>query len=221
MTTRTTTPRVFENRIEAGRVLASQLQRFAGRDDVIVLGLPRGGVPVAAEVASALDAPLDVLLVRKVGTPGHPELAMGAVASGGIFVPNDRILRLTDVSESELDSTVETKKRELRYRETKFRGDRAAPEVENRTVIVVDDGVATGSTMKAALRALRRRGPKKIIVAVPVAPKETLEQLETLADDVICVLTPPNFAAVGQWFVDFDQTSDQTVRQLLDLAGGR
>ena len=208
----------FENRAEAGQKLATKLSRYANRPDVLVLALPRGGVPVAYEVARTLRAPLDVFIVRKLGVPGYEELAMGAIASGGVRVMNDDIARNFDFPQTAIDSIVQREEAELRRRERLYRGNRPAPNVHGRTVILVDDGLATGSTMRAAAVALRRMGPSKVIVAVPVAAPETCAEFRSEVDDVICFATPDPFMAVGAWYGDFSQTSDQEVRDLLEQA---
>jgi predicted phosphoribosyltransferase len=205
----------FENRGQAGRMLAVQLAEYRGRPDVLVLGLPRGGVPVAFEVAQALGAPLDVYLVRKLGVPGHAELAMGAIASGGVRVVNQAMLRSLRISPQQLDAVIRAEEAELRRQERVYRGDRPPPDVSGRTAILVDDGLATGATMQAAVAALRSAGPKEVVVAVPVAPPETCAELEAEADRVVCALTPEPFYAVGAWYRDFSQTSDDEVRELL------
>jgi predicted phosphoribosyltransferase len=205
----------FENRADAGRMLAAQLAEYRGRPDVLVLGLPRGGVPVAFEVAQALGAPLDVYLVRKLGVPGHAELAMGAIASGGVRVVNQEMLRSLRISSQQLDAVTRTEEAELRRQERLYRGDRPPPPVSGRTVILVDDGLATGATMQAAVAALRSAGPQEVVVAVPVAPPETCAELEAEADRVVCAVTPEPFYAVGAWYRDFSQTSDDEVRELL------
>ena len=211
-------PTAFRDRTEAGRMLAGQLAAYADRPDVLVLALPRGGVPVAYEVARALDAPLDVFVVRKLGVPGHEELAMGAIASGGVCVLND------DVVEGAAHPAPADRGRgrpgaaELARRERAYRGDRPAPEVRGRTVILVDDGLATGSTMRAAVAALRRLGPARIIVAVPTAAPATCEEFRHEADECVCDITPEPFYAVGLWYEDFSQTTDDEVRDLLARA---
>jgi predicted phosphoribosyltransferase len=207
----------FYDRVDAGRQLADALRPFAGHRDVIVLGLPRGGVPVAYEVARALDAPLDVLIVRKLGFPGREELAMGAIASGGIRVLNEDL----PFTEPELDRVTEHELQELYRRERAYRGQRPLPALENRRVILVDDGLATGATMKAAVAAVRKQRPREVIVAVPVAPAETRAELQTLTDEVICLTTPPLFFGIGQFYQDFSQTSDDVVRDLLQRAWKR
>jgi len=205
----------FRDRREAGRVLASLLKTFAGRDDVVVLALPRGGVPVAYEVASALGAPLDVFLVRKLGTPGHRELAMGAIASGGVRVLNDDVVRWYGISESAIESVAREEAAELERRERAYRDGRPAPELTNRSVILVDDGLATGSTMRAGAQAVRLHRPARVVVAVPVGARQTCSEIAAVADEVICARMPEPFTAVGQWYLDFDQTDDDEVRELL------
>jgi putative phosphoribosyl transferase len=206
---------LFIDRHEAGRTLASHLAAYAGRDDVIVLALPRGGVPVAYEVAQALGAPMDLLLVRKLGTPGHRELAMGAIASGGIRVLNDDVVRRYGIPEPAIERVVREEEQELERRERAYREGRPAPDLANRIVILVDDGLATGSTMRAAAQAVRRRKPSRVVVAVPVGARETCAELAAVADEVICARMPELFSAVGQWYLNFDQTEDDEVRQLL------
>ena len=207
--------RAFEDRREAGRALAARMRPYAGRSDVVVLALPRGGVPVAFPVAEALDAPLDLFLVRKLGTPGHRELAMGAIASGGVRVLNDEVVHWYGISAEAIDAVAREEERELMRREAAYREGRDGVPLEGRTVILIDDGLATGSTMMAAVKAVRQRQPAKVIVAVPVGARETCEALAAIADEVVCVRTPEPFSAVGQWYLDFDQTSDEEVRQLL------
>jgi predicted phosphoribosyltransferase len=206
---------LFSDRHEAGRVLAGLLERYRGRDDVVVLALPRGGVPVAYEVAQALGAPLDVFGVRKLGVPGHEELAMGAIASGGLVVLNDDVVRDMGVTTDVLRQTAEREARELLRRERAYRGDRPMPDVAGKLVILVDDGLATGSSMRAAVQALRALGPARIVVAVPAAPESTCRELEAEVDEVVCATTPSPFFAVGASYYDFTQTSDEEVRELL------
>jgi len=208
----------FIDRHDAGRVLASRLDRYAGRDDVIVLALPRGGVPVAYEVARALGAPMDLFLVRKLGTPGHRELAMGAIASGGIRVLNNDVVRSFGISESAIERVAREEEQELQRREHAYRGGRPAPNLENRIVILIDDGLATGSTMRAAVRAVRQRHPSRVVVAVPVGARDTCAELAVEADEVICARMPEPFSAVGQWYLNFAQTEDDDVRRLLQLS---
>ena len=212
-------PQRFRNRTDAGRQLAEKLAAYANRPDVLVLALPRGGVPVGCEVARALGAPLDVFLVRKLGVPGYEELAMGAVATGGVRVLNDEIVRGLGISEHEIDAVVARELQELARRERLYRGDRPPPDVAGRTVILVDDGLATGATMRAAIHALRQQRPAGIVVAVPTASPDTSETLKTEADDVVCAMTPEPFFAVGHWYEDFTQTTDDEVRELLARRG--
>jgi predicted phosphoribosyltransferase len=212
--------RRFLNRKEAGRFLARCLADFANRRDVLVLALPRGGVPVAAEVARALDAPMDVFIVRKLGVPGHEELAMGAIATGGVRVLNQDFVRAIGIPQPLIDAVAAKEERELERREQLYRGDRPPPDVQDKTVILVDDGLATGSTMLAAIQAVRRLDPARIVVAVPVASAETCRALRSDADEVICAYTPEPFYAVGGWYVDFSPTGDDEVRDLLaEFAG--
>jgi predicted phosphoribosyltransferase len=205
----------FRNRTDAGRRLAEKLAAYANRPDVLVLALPRGGVPVAFEVARALSALLDVFLVRKLGVPGYEELAMGAVATGGSRVLNDEIVRGLGISEHEIDAVVAREVQELARRERLYRADPRPPDAAGRTVILVDDGLATGATMRAAVEALRRQQPARIVVAVPTASPDTCEALKAEADEVICAMTPEPFFAVGHWYDDFTQTTDEEVRDLL------
>jgi predicted phosphoribosyltransferase len=208
-------PRPFRNRSEAGRLLAAKLAAYANRPDVLVLALPRGGVPVAFEVAHALNAPLDVFLVRKLGVPGHEELAMGAVATGGVRVLNDQIVGGLRIPDHIIDAVAAQEQQELERRERLYRGDRPPPDVRGRTVILVDDGLATGATMYAAIQALRQQQPARIVVAVPTASPETCEELGAEVDEIICAITPEPFYAVGLWYEDFSQTTDEEVRDLL------
>jgi putative phosphoribosyl transferase len=209
---------LFHDRSEAGRVLAAKLADYADRPDVLVLGLPRGGVPVAFEVAQALHAPLDVFLVRKLGLPGHEELAMGAIASGGVRVLNEDVVRALDVPDEVIEQATTEQQRELDRREHAYRGDRPPLDVRGRTVVLVDDGLATGSTMRAAVAALREQQPARIVVAVPVGSAETCEEFQSEADEAICARTPEPFYAVGLWYQDFSQTTDKEVRELLARA---
>jgi predicted phosphoribosyltransferase len=206
---------LFRDRTDAGRLLAGELTRYADRRDVVVLALPRGGVPVAAEVARALHAPLDVFLVRKLGVPGHEELAMGAIATGGVRVLNDEVVAALEIPEQVIDEVAAEEQRELERRGCLYRGDRPPLPVRDRTVILVDDGLATGSTMRAAVAALRRQGPRRIVVAVPVGAHDTCAELADEADEVVCARTPRPFRAVGLWYDDFSQTTDEEVRSLL------
>jgi len=211
----------FRDRTDAGRRLADKLNQYAGRDDVIVLALPRGGVPVGAEVARALGAPLDVFLVRKLGVPGHEELAMGAIATGGVRVLNRDVLDQLHIPRERVDLVAAKEMEELTRREAAYRDGRPAPDVRGKTAILVDDGLATGASMKAAVAALRDLGPARVVAAVPVGAPETCAELEALADEVVCATTPDPFYAVGSWYADFDQTTDDEVRDLLAAAGGR
>ncbi len=211
----------FKDRFEAGRVLAGELSMYSGRDDVIVLALPRGGVPVAFEVATALNAPMDIFTVRKLGLPGNEELAMGAVASGGVRIVNEEVVRMYRVPGSSIDEAARRELLELERRERAYRGGRSIPELSNRTVILVDDGIATGTTMRAAVIALRRYKPAHIAIAVPTGPPDICEEFRKDADQVICATTPEPFWAVGAWYEDFTQTPDQEVRRLLDEASGK
>jgi predicted phosphoribosyltransferase len=212
---------LFRDRAHAGRELATKLTAYAGRPDVLVLALPRGGVPVAEEVARRLGAPLDVYLVRKLGVPGHPELALGAIASGGTRVLNESIVRDLAIPATLIETLTRREQAELERRERLYRGDRAFPDLAGRTVILIDDGLATGATMRAAVEALRARHPARLVVAVPVGAPETCAALESLADEVTCAVTPEPFHAVGLWYDDFDQTTDDEVRMLLDRAAAR
>jgi putative phosphoribosyl transferase len=211
----------FVDRRDAGRVLALRLAKYANRDDVIVLALPRGGVPVAYEVASALGAPMDVFLVRKLGTPGHRELAMGAIASGGVRVLNDDVVRWYGIPEAAIERVAHEEEQELQRRERAYRDDLPAPDLANRTVILIDDGLATGSTMRAAAQAVRAHHPTRVVIAVPVGASQTCTELAAVADEVICARMPEPFSAVGQWYLNFDQTDDEEVRDLLQKSTHR
>jgi predicted phosphoribosyltransferase len=206
---------IYQDRLDAGRRLADALAGYGGRDDVLVLGLPRGGVPVAAVVARALDAPLDVMIVRKLGAPWQPELAMGAIASGNVRLLNEQVVRLLGVDPETIDEVAETESRELVRRERAYRGDRPPFDAAGKQVILVDDGMATGATMRAAVAAVRQMAPASVIVAVPTAATDTCELLRAEADRVVCLDTPEPFMAVGCWYRNFDQTSDAEVRELL------
>lgn len=212
--------RPFATRREAGEKLANKLSLYANRPDVLVLALPRGGVPVAYEVARALHAPLDVFVVRKLGLPGYEELAMGAIATGGVRILNKELTTAMEIPDSLIDAITRREQQELQRRERLYRGDRPLPNVRGRTVILVDDGLATGSTMRAAAVALRQMQPSKVIVAVPVGAQETCEEFREDVDEVVCAVTPVPFRAVGAWYSDFSQTSDEEVRELLHRAAG-
>ncbi len=204
------------DRRAAGRALAEALGRYAGRKDVIVLALPRGGVPVAAEIARGLDVPLDVMLVRKLGAPWQPELAMGAIASGGVRVMNDEVVRGMGISPEAIEQVAQEELKELERRERAYRGNRPWPDLTDKTVILVDDGLATGATMHAAIDAVRAQNPAQIVVAVPVAPPDTVRALEPLVDEVVCLFQPEPFMAIGQWYQDFSQLTDAEVQALLE-----
>jgi len=211
----------YADRAEAGHLLSQKLKRYAGRDDVLVLALPRGGVPVAAPVATELEATLDVLVVRKLGLPDQPELAMGAIAAVGdsVTIARDEfVLNHAAVPDAVFDEVFRTELAELRRRQTAYRGDQLAPQVRDRLVILIDDGLATGSTMRAALTAVRQQHPRETVVAVPVGARDTCEMLDRLADRVLCLRTPQQLGAVGQWYDDFGQVSDQEVRRILGHA---
>jgi putative phosphoribosyl transferase len=208
----------FENRTQAGRLLGEALAEYAKRSDVVVLALPRGGVPVGFEVARIIDAPLDIMLVRKLGTPGQEELAMGAIASGGVCVLNPDIVAAIDISQEAIEAIAATERQELERRERAYRGNQPPPPVENHCIILVDDGLATGASMLAAVSTLRQRKPASIVVAIPVAPTDTVQRLKQEADAVVCLATPEPFSAVGRWYQEFSQTSDDEVTSLLDRA---
>lgn len=205
----------FPNRREAGRLLAAELTKYADRDDVIVLGLPRGGVPVAAEVARALHLPLDVLVVRKLGAPGQEELAIGAIGEGRVRVLNEKLVRNLGLDAADIDRIAAREEQELRRRVSAYRGGHEALAVQDKIVLVVDDGVATGATMRAGLRALKAMGTAKVVAAVPVAAADAVYALEADADEVVVLQTPEWFSAVGQWYGDFGQTTDDEVRRIL------
>lgn len=212
---------LFRDRTEAGQRLAQKLKAYANRPDVLVLGLPRGGVPVAFEVAKALNAPLDVFLVRKLGVPGHEELAMGAIASNGVRILNEEIIQSLDLSEEAIASAAVREQQELERRERAYRGDRPPLEVSDRTVILVDDGLATGATLHAAAVAIAQQHPQQIVAAVPVSAPETCDELKVEADKIICAETPKPFYAVGLWYDQFPQTTDAEVRDLLKRSAER
>jgi putative phosphoribosyl transferase len=209
---------IFRDRAEAGRLLAAKLREYGNRSDVVVLALPRGGVPVAFEVARALNAPLDVFVVRKLGVPGHEELAMGAIASDGVRVLNQDVLRALGISRGVVDLVAKREQRELLRREREYRDGRAPVDIRNRTVILVDDGLATGSSMRVAATALKQKDPAEIIAAVPVGARETCAEFESEVDKVVCATTPEPFRAVGEWYRNFSQTSDEEVRDFLSEA---
>jgi len=209
---------IFRDRRDAGRQLAARLRRYADRSDALVLALPRGGVPVAYEVAKELNAPLDVFLVRKLGVPGYEELAMGAIASGGVRVLNEDIVNYLRISDEVIDAVAAREQRELERRARAYRGDRPPPDVKDRVVILIDDGLATGSTMRAAASSLRLQEPGRIVVAVPVSSRETCDEFRGEVDEIVCAVRPEHFQGVGLWYEDFSQTSDEAVRELLKQA---
>jgi predicted phosphoribosyltransferase len=209
---------IFKDRTDAGQHLAARLTKYSNRSDVLVLALPRGGVPVAYEVARQLGAPLDVFLVRKLGVPGYEELAMGAIASGGVRVVNEDVVRQLNIPGEVIDAVAEIEQQELERRENAYRGDRPPPDVKGRIVILVDDGLATGSTMRAAAEALRKLGPSRIVVAVPVSSPEICNEFRSEVDEIVCAVTPEPFRGVGLWYKDFSQTTDEEVRELLERA---
>lgn len=205
----------FKDRSEAGRLLGERLGEYGGRDDVVILALPRGGVPVGLEVARALSAPLDTFVVRKLGVPGHEELAMGAIASGGVRVVNDDVVRELGIGEEAIARVANQELAELSRREHSYRGERGSPQLENKTVVIVDDGLATGSTMRAAVAALRSHEPARIVIAVPVGAPTVCEELGKEADEIVCLLQPEPMSAISIWYERFDQTTDDEVRELL------
>jgi putative phosphoribosyl transferase len=205
----------FRDRREAGQRLAAKLSTYANRSDVLVIGLPRGGVPVAAEVAKALHAPMDICLVRKLGVPSHKELAMGAIASGGVRVLNYDVLSWLKISSKTIDEVAARELRELQRRDRLYRGDRPSPEVRDRTVILVDDGLATGSTMRAAIGVLKEQHPQRLVVAVPVAAPDICQEMRGIVDEVVCIMTPDPLYAIGFWYENFAQTTDAEVCELL------
>jgi len=211
--------RVYRDRADAGRRLAEELAPYAGCADLLILALPRGGVPVAFEVARALEAPLDVFLVRKLGVPGHEELAMGAIASGGMRLLNKDVVRALRISPDVIDQVAAVERVELERREREYRDDRPPPDVRGKTVILIDDGLATGASMRAAVAALRQRHPARIVVAVPIAAPATCAEFQGEVDEVVCARTPEPFYAVGLCYEDFAQTTDEEVRELLERAG--
>lgn len=213
--------RLFTDRRDAGKYLAGKLTRYANKEDVVVLALPRGGVPVAYEIAQKLNAPLDIFIVRKLGVPIHEELAMGAIASGGVRVLNEEVIRKLRITPEMIEAAAEEEERELNRRELEYRRDREPLEIEGKIVILVDDGLATGASMRAGVRALKQRNPARIIVAVPVGAPETCRQFEAEVDEVLCGKTPSDFGAVGAWYLDFRQTTDEEVCELLDRTAHR
>ncbi|MGJ3239562.1 MAG: phosphoribosyltransferase [Anaerolineae bacterium] len=213
--------RTYQNRQHAGRGLAKVLAEYDNQPDTIILALPRGGVPVATEIAQALNLPLDIFVVRKLGTPGHEEMAMGAIASGGVRILSKDLIKALDISQSEIETVTEREYQELQRRETAYRDGRTMPELNNKTVILVDDGTATGSSMKAAIQGLRQHNPMKIVVALPVGSQEACKEIGQMVDELTCLMTPSNFRGVGAWYDKFDQTSDDEVRHLLQQANER
>ena len=209
---------LYRDRLEAGRILATKLTAYADRKDVVVLALPRGGVPVGFEVAKALQAPLDVFVVRKLGVPGHEELAMGAIATGGVYVVNEHVVHMLAIPDSVIEEVAEKEQKELERREQLYRDDLPPSDVRNRIVILVDDGLATGSTMRAAVAALRKQHPAHIVVAVPVAAPVVRDEFMAEVDEIVCASTPEPFFGVGYWYEDFSQTSDEEVHDLLALS---
>lgn len=209
---------IYRDRLEAGKRLAHKLKHFANRGDVLVLALPRGGVPVAFEVAKELHAPLDIFLVRKLGVPGHEELAMGAIATGGVRVLNEEVVNYLKIPDAVIGETVEIERQELERRERAYRGERPQPDVRGKIVILIDDGLATGSTMRAAAAALRQQNPARIVVAVPVSARDTCNEYRMGVDEIVCAVTPQLFLGVGRWYKDFSQTTDEEVRDLLERA---
>jgi putative phosphoribosyl transferase len=212
---------IFRDRTDAGRRLAARMSDYLNEPDVLILGLPRGGVIVAFEVADALHAPLDVFVVRKLGVPGREELAMGAIASGNVLVKNRSVLAAVDIAKAVFDLVVQREREELMRREVAYRGNRALPAILGRSVVLVDDGLATGATMQAAIKGVRMRRPARIIVAVPVAAPSTCDKLREMVEDFICLETPERFVGVGQWYKDFRQIGDEEVHQLLEEANQR
>ncbi|MBD2678597.1 MULTISPECIES: phosphoribosyltransferase [Nostoc] len=205
----------FRNRTEAGKLLAAQLTEYANRSDVLVLGLPRGGLPVAFEVAKVLDAPLDVCLVRKLGVPGHKELAMGAIATGGVRVLNENVVDWLRIPQATIDEVAAIEMRELERRNQIYRGNRPLPKVKNHTIILVDDGIATGATIRAAIATLKKQQPRQLVVAVPVAGVATCQELQAEVDRVVCMMMPEDLYAIGLWYENFEQTTDAEVCELL------
>ncbi|WP_035986546.1 phosphoribosyltransferase [Leptolyngbya sp. KIOST-1] len=211
--------RRFQDRADAGQQLADRLKGYAQCPNLLVLGLPRGGVPVAYPVAQALQAPLDICLVRKLGVPDHKELALGAIASGGVRVLNDDVVKGMGISAAAIDAIAARELEELQRRDRAYRGDRPSPSIRDRTVILVDDGIATGATMRAAVSVIQPQGPARLIVAAPVAAPALCQELSLMVDEVVCVVMPPTLRAIGYWYQDFSQTSDDDVRHLLSCSG--
>ncbi len=209
---------IFDDRKQAGQMLAEKLLKFKENDNVIVLALPRGGLPIGYEIARAINAKLDVFLVRKLGAPMQPELAMGAISSGGITAMNDDVVKTLHITRDKIDSVIKEEQKELKRREQEYRGDRPFPDLSGFIVILVDDGIATGATMKAAVKAVQSKNPEKLIVAVPTAPKSSCEALQEITDETVCLSTPEPFQAIGQWYREFPQLSDQDVRDYLERA---
>lgn len=206
----------FQDRYQAGQLLGEQLKSYGNRNDVIVLALPRGGVPVAAMISEAIKAPLDLMIVRKLGVPGHEELAFGALASNKIKVYNEELLQYLQLSQKDINQVISQEENELARRNRAYRGDKPFPDLKNKIVILVDDGIATGASMRAAVLALRKESPKKIIVAVPVAPEDMNDIMQDVADEYVCLMSPLSFNAVGLWYEDFSQTEDEEVLYLLN-----
>ena len=211
----------LQNRTEAGKLLAKKLTAYANRPDILVLGLPRGGVPIAFEIAKALNAPLDICLVRKLGVPGQPELAMGAIASGNVMVLNEDVVNWLKIPTEAIDRVVAKERQELQRRDHAYRGNRPLPDVEHRTIILVDDGIATGSTMRAAIATLRKQQPDEIVVAIPVASSVTCDELRVQVNKIVCLITPEPLSSISLWYEDFSQTTDEEVRNLLSRAANR
>ncbi|HAU1638724.1 TPA: phosphoribosyltransferase [Legionella pneumophila] len=211
----------FQDRYQAGQLLGYKLKSYANRNDVIVLALPRGGVPVAAMISEVINAPLDLMIVRKLGVPGHEELAFGALASNKITVYNEELLQYLQLSQKDINQVISQEEKELARRNRTYRGDKPFPDLKNKIVILVDDGIATGASMRVAVLALRKESPKKIIVAVPVAPEDMNDIMKNVADEYVCLISPLSFNAVGLWYEDFSQTEDEEVLYLLNKSYGR
>ncbi|HAT6977452.1 TPA: phosphoribosyltransferase [Legionella pneumophila] len=211
----------FQDRYQAGQLLGDKLKSYANRNDVIVLALPRGGVPVAAMISEVINAPLDLMIVRKLGVPGHEELAFGALASNKITVYNEELLQYLQLSQKDINQVISQEENELARRNRTYRGDKLFPDLKNKIVILVDDGIATGASMRVAVLALRKESPKKIIVAVPVAPEDMNDIMKNVADEYVCLISPLSFNAVGLWYEDFSQTEDEEVLYLLNKSYGR